>query len=290
LSLGEQSFREGIARGADFQHMRTERLVNTRGRQTAAGEQNQNERGKVLAVVSDKGGAGTTTAAVNIAINMARERDSVCLLDLVVPFGSVAEFLNLAPASSLAEVARAIRCRQLACLHELLVQHASGLHVLAEPLQSQPPAPIRPADTDEMLDGLLQSFDLLVVDAPKQFGDLQLLVLDRAEIILFVTAMEIPALRSARRSFDLFHRMGVDLGKIRVLLNRYVATGGMSLQAVESVLGSRVFWSVPDDYAAVAAAINQGLPLAASDARSQIAKSYDGLPQALLGLLHPGER
>jgi pilus assembly protein CpaE len=185
----------------------------------------------------------------------------------------------------MAEVAKSIRRGGLHSLDEFLVQHVSGIRVSAEPLGSSAAGSIRPADVDEIFDRLMQSFDVLVVDAPKQFDDMQLLVLDRAEIILFVTGMDVPALRSARRSFDLYHRMGVDMDKIRVLLNRYVKIESTGVEAVERILGAPVFWTLPDNYRAVIRAVNQGLPLATSDEKSGIAKSYAGLSKALLRLL-----
>jgi pilus assembly protein CpaE len=135
---------------------------------------------------------------------------------------------------------------------------------------------------DEILDRLVQAFEFLVVDTPKEFDDMQLLVLDRAEIILFVTEINAPSLKSARLSFEHFRRMGVDLAKLRVLLNRYITTDMMNLQTIENLLGMRVFWTIPDDYRAVVAAVNQGLSIEACGRDSEIAKSYALLPDALL--------
>ncbi len=238
--------------------------------------------GKIIALVSNKGGVGTTTAAINIATNLVRRNRPVCLVDLVIQFGSVTSFLDVAPTHSLSDLAQVLRRADLLSIEEALVQHASGIRVLAEPVHGAAEPRIKAADIDEIFDKLVQSFDFLIVDTPKTFDDMQLLVLDRAEIILFVTEMDAPALKSARRTFDHYHRMGVDMGKIRVLLNRFITMEKMNLQAIEKILGMSVFWMLPNDYRSVVSAINQGLPIEACDDASEIARSYAGLPNALV--------
>jgi pilus assembly protein CpaE len=245
-------------------------------------EANRTQRGMIIALVSNKGGVGTTTAATNISTNLARQNRSVCLVDLVLQSGSVASFLNVKPTCSLSDFAKSLRRADPLSIEEALVQHVSGVRVLAEPLHGAGDPRIKPADMDEIFDRLVQSFDFLVVDTPKAFDDMQLLALDRAEIILFVTEMDAPSLKSARLAFDHFHRMGVDIGKMRVLLNRYIEMEMMNLQAVEEILGQNVFWTLPNNYRVVVSAVNHGLPIEACDCDSDIARSYAGLPSALI--------
>jgi pilus assembly protein CpaE len=239
-------------------------------------------RGKMIAVVSNKGGVGTTTAAISLSTNLAQRNRTVCLVDLVLQAGSVTSFLNVEPTCSLLDLAKSLGRAGPLTIEKTLVQHASGVRVLAEPWHEAAQRRIKPADVDELFDRLVQSFDFLVVDSPKACDDMQLLVLDRAEVILFVTEMDAPSLKSAHRAIDQFHRTGVDIGKIRILLNRYIKMENMNLQAVEKTLGMSVFWTVPDDYPTVLAAVNQGFPAQACDCDSEIARSYAALPDALI--------
>jgi pilus assembly protein CpaE len=194
----------------------------------------------------------------------------------------VTGFLNVEPTYSILDLAKSLRREDARSIEEALVRHVSGVRVLAPPRDGAAAARIKPADIDEIFDRLLQRFDFLIVDTPKEFDDMQLLVLDRAEIILFVTEMDAPSLRSARRTFDFFHRMAVDIGKMRVLLNRYIAIESMSLETIEKILGMSVFWTLPNDYRAVVSAVNQGLPIVVSGYDTDIARSYAALPDALI--------
>ncbi len=140
---------------------------------------------------------------------------------------------------------------------------------------------ITPADIDEILDVLAQSFDFVVVDTPKEFDDMLALVLDKANLVLFITEMDVPSLKSAHRALELFERMGIYEKKIRLILNRYVKSKLMTLESVEKALGVKVFWTLPNNYPVAIAAVNQGLSIQECDARSDIAKSYQGLTDAV---------
>jgi pilus assembly protein CpaE len=241
-----------------------------------------NERGHILAISSNKGGVGSTTAATNLAACLVAQKKSVCLVDLVLQFGSVTSFLNIDASYTILDLVKNLKRIDPLFLDGSLVKHASGIRVLAEPFYAEDARRITPADIDEILDVLAQSFDFVVVDTPKEFDDMLALVLDKANLILFITEMDVPSLKSAHRALELFERMGIYEKKIRLILNRYVKSKLMTLESVEKALGVKVFWTLPNNYPVAIAAVNQGLSLQECDARSDIAKSYSGLTDAVL--------
>jgi len=94
------------------------------------------QRGQVIAVTSTKGGAGTTTAATNVAANLADRDKLICLVDLVLQFGSVTSFLNLDPSYTILDLVKIIRGAEPTFREDFLVKHASGVRVLAEVMTS----------------------------------------------------------------------------------------------------------------------------------------------------------
>lgn len=240
------------------------------------------ERSHIVAVSSNKGGVGSTTAATNLAACLVAEKKSVCLVDLVLQFGSVTSFLNIDASYTILDLVKNLKRIDPLFLDGSLVKHASGIRVLAEPFYAEDARRITPADIDEILDVLAQSFDFVVVDTPKEFDDMLALVLDKANLIMFITEMDVPSLKSAHRALELFERMGIYDKKIRLILNRYVKSKLMTLESVEKALGVKVFWTLPNNYPVAIAAVNQGLSIQECDAKSDIAKSYAGLTAAVL--------
>lgn len=241
------------------------------------------DRGHIIAICSNKGGVGSTTIATNLAANLVNHKKSVCLVDLVLQFGSVTSFLNIETSYTILDLAKNLKRIDPLFLDGSLVKHASGIRVLAEPFYAEDARRITPADIDEILDVLAQSFDFVVIDTPKDFGEMLALVLDKAHLILFATEMDVPSLKSAHRAFELYERMGIYAKKILLVLNRYVKSKLMSLESVERALGVKVFWTLPNNYPVAIAAVNQGLSVEECDPRSDIAKSYEGLTEAVLG-------
>jgi pilus assembly protein CpaE len=240
------------------------------------------ERGHIIAVSSNKGGVGSTTAATNLAACLVAQNKSVCLVDLVLQFGSVTSFLNIDTSYTILDLVKNLKRIDPLFLDGSLVKHASGIRVLAEPFYAEDARRITPADIDEILDLLAQSFDFVVVDTPKEFDDMLALVLDKANLIVFITEMDVPSLKSAHRALELFERMGIYDKKIRLILNRYVKSKLMTLESVEKALGVKVFWTLPNNYPVAIAAVNQGLSIQECDLKSDIARSYAGLTDEVL--------
>jgi len=240
------------------------------------------ERGHIIAISSNKGGVGSTTAATNLAACLVAQKKSVCLVDLVLQFGSVTSFLNIDASYTILDLVKNLKRIDPLFLDGSLVKHASGIRILAEPFYAEDARRITPADIDEILDVLAQSFDFVVVDTPKEFDDMLALVLDKANFILFITEMDVPSLKSAHRALELFERMGIYDKKIRLILNRYVKSKLMTLESVEKALGVKVFWTLPNNYPVAIAAVNQGLSIQECDPKADISKSYSGLTDAVL--------
>jgi pilus assembly protein CpaE len=240
------------------------------------------ERGHILAISSNKGGVGSTTAATNLAATLVAQKKSVCLVDLVLQFGSVTSFLNIDASYTILDLVKNLKRIDPLFLDGSLVKHASGIRVLAEPFYAEDARRITPADIDEILEVLAQSFDFVVVDTPQEFDDMLALVLDKANLILFITEMDVPSLKSAHRALELFERMGIYDKKIRLILNRYVKSKLMTLESVEKALGVKVFWTLPNNYPVAIAAVNQGLSIQECDPKADISKSYSGLTDAVL--------
>ncbi len=106
---------------------------------------------RMVVCFSPKGGVGTTTIAVNIAVTAAARRpEQVVLIDLDLQFGGAATHLDLTPKQTLAEVTREpAALREPELLRSYATHHSSGLHVL--------PAPATPEMADLVTHGARRS-------------------------------------------------------------------------------------------------------------------------------------
>jgi len=238
----------------------------------------------VITVFSNKGGAGVSTIATNLAISLKRLTGrEVALADFDVHSGDAAFMLGLSPTRSLGDVLAAPKIDS-ASVHDALIKHDSGLFVLSQPELLDQVEGITGSHVSSILDILSSTFDLVVVDAPHVFNDMTLEVFDRSSTILLVCEPSIPSIRAARRSLEIFHKLNfmVATDRVRLVVNRRSDQSAIAIPQLEETLGVSVFGSVTNDYSAVSMAINVGKPLCNGGADSRAGRDITALARKLV--------
>ena len=242
-----------------------------------------NSRG-VITVFSNKGGAGVSTIATNLAISLRRLTGrEVALADMDIHSGDAAFMLGLSPTRSLGDVLSAAKIDS-ASVHDALIKHDSGLFVLSQPELLDQVEGASAQQIGSVLEILSSTFDLVVVDCPHVFNDVTLEIFDRTSTILLVCEPSIPSVRAARRSLEIFHKLNfmVSPDRVRLVVNRRSDQSAIALPQMEETLGMEVFGSVTNDWAAVSMAINVGKPLCGGHADSRAGRDITALSRKLV--------
>jgi pilus assembly protein CpaE len=243
--------------------------------------------GKIIAVFSNKGGTGTSTLAVNLAVSLAQVTgQGVALADFDNQAGEVSLFLNLRPTRTIADLASGQGKLDSAVVQSALVKHPSGVYVLCEPERPEQTEGITGPRVHEILGQLTSSFPYVVCDLSHSFNDVSLEVFDSARHILVVTLLNLPAIRSARRCLDVFRQLNYlrDEEKVRLVINRYLPNRDIDVSQLEETLRYSVSWRIPNDYATVIDAVNSGLPVHEVNPDSEVARSFRALASELAGV------
>jgi pilus assembly protein CpaE len=244
-------------------------------RLTTAQRKNHREvsRGKVFTVVNSKGGSGATTVAVNLALALQSAHGGTALIDLA-PLGHTSLHLNVKPLFTVADAIRNLHRLDSSLLESFMTRHGDGLQLLAG---ANVPAAVEPSTAEfaRLFDMLVNHYRYVVVDTSSRLDGATRLVSNLSEMVLLVAHADVASLWSAGRVLQYLGESG-GRERIRLVLNRFRKVPGFAESDAESATGAKLLWKIPNQYIAVSAAIDRGIPLMNQN-HTEIARSFSGL-------------
>jgi pilus assembly protein CpaE len=237
-------------------------------------------RAQLVHVIPTIGGCGSTTVACNLAALLAA-RQKTALLDLDLIGGGVASYFDVRPRYTLSDVMESAEKVDKQLLDNALVVHAkSQLAILARPDQPEDTQRVSQPALQRLNSVLCRMFDYVVMDSVMSIDPVYAEAIRAADINLIVMQLNIPSAKNAERFVGALRRMGIDPGKIKIVVNRYVKKGcDIEPDEVERALGLKIAWMIPNDFKNAIAAINYGEPVVLRAPRSEISTSLQGLAQ-----------
>jgi len=220
------------------------------------------EEARLIAVHSLRGGAGSSTLAVNLALGLSGLWEYPALLiDMVLAAGQVAMMLNWPLKRTWADIAQVDPGElDYELLQSITTKHESGLYFIA--------APAYPTDADELktesltgcLKLMLDHYEYIVTDLPHDFSEVSLQALDAAEAILLVLTPEMSGIRAAAAALDTYGRINYPTEKIKLVLNNTFPRNSIPREKIETALGYPIALTIPYVPDRLVDAINKGQP------------------------------
>ena len=234
--------------------------------------------GHVIAFYGAKGGVGTTTLAINVAIALHRELSrNVVLVDGNLQFGDHRVFLDLGlDRKSIVDIVSAPNI-DADLVRQVLVRHDSGVDLLLAPPSPETAELVTPEHIPMILDVLRATYDFVVIDIDKRLDEINLRVFDGAETIYVVMTADLSCLKNVRLVLETLSNLGYESSKVRLVLNRSTAFTGISVKNAEGALRRKIDHEVVNEYRGAISALNSGAPVLQAKADSLLGRSILGL-------------
>jgi len=262
-----------------------EALVRLKKRREKSKSPEPGRHGKLIEVVGSKGGVGTTTIAVNLAVSLAENKSvqSVALVDMNLLFGDVPLFLEIKPSYHWGEITKNVSRLDPTFLMNVLVRDPCGVCVLPAPVNLNGHNPMNPEIVENLLDLMKKMFDFVVIDGGQSLDETSLRIMQMSNTVLLVSTLSLPSLTNTNKLLKSFDALGYpSRERTRVIINRYLAKSEISLKDAESSIKKKIFWSIPNDYRTTMSAMHHCKPLCQSAPKAAISKSMRGLADALI--------
>jgi pilus assembly protein CpaE len=240
----------------------------------AAHPQKRNEAARVVLFYGAKGGVGTTTIAINSAIALHKELNRrVLLIDANLQFGDHRVFLDLGLDRMSIVDAATTAAMDADLLRSIIVKHESGVELLLAP-PSPEMAELVTADHLPQIVGLLANdFDYILIDVDKRLDEVNLRIMDAADVIYVVMTADLPCLKNVRLVLETIAHLGYPDEKVRLILNRSNAFTGINVKNAESALKRKIDFQIVNEYRSAIGALNSGAPFMYTKSDSILGKN-----------------
>ncbi|MEP7158194.1 MAG: hypothetical protein ABI797_02110 [Chloroflexota bacterium] len=239
--------------------------------------------GRLIVLSAAKGGSGTTTLAVNVAMVLAEMAPgSVAIADLDMIHGQVAAHLDIYGRSSTAALALEDLTGQSAgIIAEAGRLHPSGLMVFGGPYRPDDAYDVSADQLGALLTALRSLYGTVVVDAGSMIDARAAAIINHADRVCLVVTPDIPALRLLRASLEMLSDMGGAADRAIFVINEIYPKTPITADQIEEHVGVKVSQHVPYDSENFLRAVNEGQPLVLAARRSAAATSLKKLAEVL---------
>lgn len=252
----------------------------------ASARQARNKRGEMIAVCGAKGGIGKTALTVNLAVALSKNNSKsshsqICIMDADFQFGDIGLFMDLNPTFTIKDVMESIDTMDKQTLSSYLLNHSSGVKVLAAPDRPEFADLVLPDRLDNVCDLLLLQNDYVIVDTPAGFSDKTIQIIEKADTVFMVTTLEMASIKNTKLMLETLHLLGLR-DKIKLIVNRSTMDSVIKASDVPELLGEDIPYYVPNDFDLVSQSLNNGVPFILKNGKSDVAIAVCKIAEQLI--------
>ncbi len=230
----------------------------------------------LIVLVGARGGAGTTTAAINTAVSAAQMKLPTILVDMDMVQGHMALYLNQAmPAGGLNVLAQMSPQSYATQLPKLLISYGEHLQLLlTKPdLDAQRPR-LSTVQSASLIESLVKPGRCVVVDLGLGINENTRPFIDRADQVIVCLRPERIALSAAKALLHQLENIVFPHTTLSALVTNISGGPVLPQDAMQNFLGQPLLGAVNMDLKDIARSANRGMPLVQVAPDSEAAETF----------------
>jgi septum site-determining protein MinD len=235
--------------------------------------------GRIISVISGKGGVGKTTVIINSGVALARNFNKKAI---VIDCNLTTSHLGMALGIHQAQVALNHVLRGEAELEESIYTHNSGLHVMPASVKLHEMQGVDLMKLKPLAKKLAEKYDYVLLDAGPGLGREALSALHSSQEVVFVTTPTLPAVMDVVRYMEFLRTQ--EKTHLGLVLNMVAKNESqLTSKQVEQMTSLPIITSVPRD-SAVPRALAAEVPAVLSFPDSRASKEFVNVARHMAGL------
>ena len=242
-------------------------------------------KGKIISLISSKGGAGATLIGVNLAYLLAdKYKKKVLYVDLHLQYGDAAYYLTDVPGpSNLAEIVSQPYMNSVT-IASAAIQVADNYYLLPASNSIEKSSKIQAHHIDNLITVASAEYDFVLLDIPNALDSVGMRALDRSDLIYVISQPILNYLKALINMLSIFTELNYSRERIKVVMNKSDIESGLSIEKVADLVGRNIDAEIPYDVISVDESVNSGVPVVKSCKASSVSMSIEGLCESLLGI------
>ena len=237
-------------------------------------------------VFSPKGGVGTTTIAINLAISLQKTlNEEVLLIDGKHLFGHVALSLNLRTGNSITDLLTYAGMLDTRLIRQVVIKHMSGIHVLPSPISIFEAQGIKPDNLFKVIQSLQQAFSNIIIDGGNNLNENTVTYMDSSDKILLVLNPDLASMRDVRQFMEVAATLSYPKDKTLLILNQTGRKADVKREEIENILKVKIFGRIPSDENVALSSLNEGVPILLKSPRHPISKAFSDITTELVKII-----
>jgi pilus assembly protein CpaE len=238
---------------------------------------------RLITVFAPKGGVGTTTIALNLAVAFGQAGRRTALIDGSLQFGDLRALLKV-PTSAPSIVDLPTDRIAETDLSDVLWRDPSGIDLLLAPPRVEQHEMITVRDLDKILSLMRRVYDIIVIDTMVGLDERTLALLDASDTVIEIVTYDSTTIHNTLVMADTFRSLGYAPTKVRYLVNRADSSGGIGEQDLAAAIGRIPEHSVVSDGRLVVQSNNEGVPFVLAEPAARISQDIADVVNQLLAL------
>ena len=250
-------------------------------------EEEEKASGKVLTMLSYKGGTGVSTATVNLAYAVSGCFNKKTLLIDAAGFSNhLTVLLNVPPKCTIVDI-----CQQGEEIDENYLNSAvkmvnENLGVIGGMIKTEDLGLINIKAINKLIQVAKGVYEYIIVDtATHAVDELTLTFLQNSYQLLMLTTFDLLTVKDNRFYIQALKEIGIEESKIKPVINRQDwFIGSLEPELVQKQLNHPIYHALPNDWNLCVESANYGRPVMDFAPESPLALSYKSLAAKIIGV------